>query len=147
MKGRKPKSTDQHKADGTLEKSRHANRVSAPAADGIPHAPANFDKRHRERWVETCEMLQSMNILSTTDNHAVRRYVELAILADDAYQRHLETGEKEDRISYLQSVAQQKKIMDDFGFTPRSRMSMKAPDKPKTSKILELMAGGKKKAV
>ena len=143
MKGRKPKTTEQHIADGTLEKSRHISRASAPPLDGIPAAPVGFDARHISRWNEICGMLKEMNVLSTADIHAVRRYTELTLTADDAYQRFNERGERQDWLIYIQAVQQQKKMMDDFGFTPRARMAIKVEKPKQESPILAAMAGAK----
>jgi phage terminase small subunit len=147
MKGRPPKTTEKHKADGTYQPVRHAHRLTAPLVEGIPDPPADFDAEHRKRWAEVATILRDQNILTFPDTESLKLYVELDIIRGKAHRAYSKSGDKADWLIYRDAVQQMMRLQTDFGFTPRSRMAMKVEKpKPQTS-ILELMKGPVKKAI
>lgn len=131
MKGRPPKSNEQHKRDGTFEPSRHKNRVVAPTISGLPQAPVDFDSVHCQRWHEVCEFISGMGVLSVPDVESIRIYVELDVIRREAWARYREGRAREDWLIYRDSAEKILKMQIEFGFNPRSRMSMKVERPPK----------------
>lgn len=142
MKGRKPKTTEEHKEKGTYQPVRHANRLTAAALKDIPEPPKDFDKEHAAKWYEVCGYLKDFEILAKQDSDSIRSYVESHITATRSYQEILRNGaymetEHGPRLHPLWRVYQdarkmEKALYDQFAFTPRARMAIKVDkdDKP-----------------
>lgn len=157
MKSRTPKTTAQHKADGTYQKSRHADRAKQPPVEGIPAPPEDFTDRHTHWWNHYIKDIKSFTILTEPHLNAVallcRLMVEREELEDEvkAKGRTFTTSSGQVKINPAWSARLMVdkeiiKIYEQFGFTLRSSMNLKV-EKPKTtSKILEMMKGGKTKA-
>lgn len=141
MKGRKPKTTTEHKTQGTFQPVRHATRMQNIDVDELPAPPAEFNARHRERWNVVGHQMLKQGAFSETDYDALRIFVELDLVRVDAHKKYLEKGQAKDWRIYRESAQQQKRLMDDMGFTPRSRMSMKVerPPKKENNVLSELM--------
>jgi P27 family predicted phage terminase small subunit len=161
--GHNVKSVIEKKAQGTSRKSRDAGRVEMivmPVSE-IP-APAHFSDRHLEKWNWLCGQLSDKNLLTSADRDAVQIYVETWVIYEDCAENIRENG----TVLWIETSAGKKPITnpayrhmkdsettlrmiwDHFGMTPRARMGIKAPEKPKTSMILEMMKGRQdKKAV
>ena len=157
---RAPKTTEQHKKDGTYQKVRHADRADLPSVDGIPPAPDGFTERMAVWWKHYIKDIQGFTTLGEPHLNAVailcRLMVDRETLdADIQAKGHtFETSSGQIKINpaftaRVQIDNQIIKLYEQFGFTLRSSMTIKT-DKPKaqTSRILEMMKGGtKKKAV
>lgn len=154
MKGRKAKTTEQLKASGTYEKHYHGNRVEQPPVSGNPLPPPDFNERQTYWWNHFVRDITSFTTLTEPHLNAVamlcRLTVEREILeADIQANGHTFTtssGQVKINPAFTARMAvdnQIIKLYEQFGFTLRSSMNLKV-EKPKTtSKILELMAGGK----
>lgn len=157
---RAPKTTEQHKKDGTYQKVRHGDRAELPPVDGIPPAPAGFTPKMAEWWVHYIRDIQSFTTLGEPHLNAVallcRLMVERETLDKDVQEKGhtFETSSGQIKINpaftaRVQIDGQIMKLYEQFGFTLRSSMTIKT-NKPKqqTSRILEMMTGGtKKKAI
>lgn len=159
MKGRPPKSETELKARGTFEKSKHGDRAPIVPLDGIPPAPAEFDAEAVGWWNHFCADIQKASVLAEQHLNAVRLMAELMCdrrkLNDDikanGFTFHTDGGmiKQNPAFSLRKQVDDQLiRLYEQFGFTLRSGMTIKAPEKPKTSLILEMMKGRQtKKAV
>lgn len=145
MKGRKPKTKEELKSNGTFRPVYHAKRVEPIQVDELPAPPDDFDARHRERWGVVGRQMMKQGVFSETDYDALRMYVEIDLIRTDAHKMYVKTKEVEYWRIYRDAQQQQKRLMDDMGFTPRSRMSMKV-EKPKEEKqdpFVNLLSIGK----
>lgn len=145
--GHNAKPNQELAANGTYRKDRHAARLEAPPAEGIPEPPAHFDAEHRQRWYKVGGMLKTLGILADVDAESLRTYVAMAVTADRAYIRYLEKAERCDWLIFRDASTMAERLQDKFGFTPRARMGIKVPEQPKTSPILEMMKGRVKKPI
>jgi P27 family predicted phage terminase small subunit len=157
MRSRTPKSTAQHKADGTYQKSRHRDRVEQPPVSGNPLPPPDFTERQTYWWNHYVRDISGFTTLTEPHLNAVallcRLTVEREILEAEiqanGHTFRTDSGQLKINPAFTARMAvdnQIIKLFEQFGFTLRSSMNLKV-EKPKTtSKILELMAGGKTKA-
>ena len=131
MKGRRPKTAEEHKINGTFQPVRHANRLTLPTVQDVPAPPADFDEVHRAVWFEFCETLKEANVLTKADHYAIRTFVEAAITAKVTYALMLADGFIVDgrkhpaHMVYAEAVKTMRALYDQFGLTPRARMGMK----------------------
>lgn len=136
MRGRPPKTTEQHKADGTYQPVRHAKRLNLPAISEAPPPPADFDEAHKIAWVAFCETMKQHGILTGADHYAIRTFVESEVTAKTTYAILLAEGFMQDgrkhplHMVYAEAVKTMRALYDQFGLTPRSRMNLKV-EKPK----------------
>lgn len=165
MKGglRHIKSTAEKKAAGTYRKDRDAARLEnhLPPASDLPPAPEHFDTRHRAKWDEIAGKVFRAQILSELDTDFLQAYVENWFLASDAMAHISEHGailwiqtaggskpiRNPNHIVYAEAMKVVKAIGEKFGLSARDRQSLKVPEKPKTSIILEMMKGRKDKKI
>lgn len=159
MKGRQPKSETELKAKGTFEKSRHADRAEIIPLNGIPPAPADFDETRAYWWNHFCGDIQKTSVLAEQHLNAVRLMADLMAcrkelsdqLKTEGFTFKTEGGmiKQNPAFSIRKQIDDQLiRLYEQFGFTLRSGMTIKAPEKPKTSIILEMMKGRQtKKAV
>ena len=136
MKGRRPKTTEEHIKQGTYQPVRHANRLTVPTVQEAPPPPADFDEAHRAAWFEFCETLKDHGVLTRADHYAMRTFVEAYITAKTTYAIMLADGFVVDgrkhplHLVYAEAVKTMRALYDQFGLTPRARMGMKV-EKPK----------------
>lgn len=158
MKGRQPKTEDQLKAKGTFEKSKHAGRVDIIPLDVAPTPPSDFDETRAHWWNHFCSDIQKSGVLAEQHLNAVRLMADLMAcrvklseqLEKEGYTFKAENGmiKQHPAFSLRKQIDDQLiRLYEQFGFTLRSGMTIKAPEKPKTSPIFELMKGGVKKAI
>lgn len=157
--GHNVKPTSQKKKEGTSRPDRDAGRVETivKPVSQIPPAPKHFDRRHTAKWKECCKLLIESNVLALHDTDAIQFYVETWFLAADAYQDVIESGmtmvveTKRGVIKITNPSVRQyqdcqkilKPLMEQFGFTPKSRMSLrveKKNEKPQSA-VLALLSG------
>lgn len=158
MDGRKPKTIQEHKKAGTYRADRHAARATITPIDGIPQAPAGFSEDAKYWWNHFCADIQKTAGLAEQHLNAVRLMAQLMCdrtKLDDDLQKNGFTFRTETGLIKQNPAFSLRKQIDDqlirlyeqFGFTLRSGMTIKAPEKPKTSAILEMMKGRVKKVV
>lgn len=158
MKGRPPKTDAQLRANGTFEKSKHADRVDIKPIEGIPPAPADLDAESARWWNHFCADIQKTSILAEQHLNAVRLMSTLMRdrrELDDELRKNGFTFTTEGGLIKQNPAFSLRKQIDDqlirlyeqFGFTLRSGMTIKAPEKKPKSSILELMKPTVKKAI
>src|SRR4051794_16873529 len=76
MRGRKPKSAQEHKEAGTFRKGRHAPAAPARPLKVLPKAPAWLSKPAQKKWTETGRQLVEAGILTRLDLDALANYAE-----------------------------------------------------------------------
>lgn len=158
MNGRQPKSKDEHKRNGTYKPSRHDTRAEIKPLDGIPTPPADFDAEEARYWNHYCADIQKTAALAEQHLNAVWLMAKLMKnrreLDDEIKQNGFTFTTEQGLIKQNPAFSLRKQIDDQlirlfeqFGFTLRSGMTIKAPKETKISPILEMMKGGVKKAV
>lgn len=144
MRGRKPKPTTLHVAQGTFNATRHADRASEPRPDvKVPSAPAMVAKNDTasEEWERICRELLSLGLMTELDRGAIAAYCMSysrwaeaeANLADESL---TVATEKSVIVNPLVTVANQamenmRKFLIEFGMTPSSRARVRGTEQPK----------------
>lgn len=136
MKGRPPKSTAEHQKAGTLNVTRHANRLQPPLLDTVPPAPEGFTQAQKDKWATICRTMIRDGILSDTYLHAIEHYC-------NAWKRWSEAAAEVDKtgLTFTTDTGQTKsnpamqiekemlslmmRILEQCGYTPRAAMSIK----------------------
>lgn len=159
MKGRPPKTEAELKARGTFKNSRHAGRAPIAPIEDMPPPPEDFDERRVFWWNHFCADIQRTSALSHQHLNAVRLMSDLMVCREDLTKELKQDGytfttagglkKQNPAFSLRKQIDDQLiRLYEQFGFTLRSGMTIKAPEKPKQSTILDLIKGGKtKKAV
>lgn len=148
MRGRPPKTIEQHKADGTYQPVRHAKRLKIPTITEAPPPPADFDAAHKAAWSVFCETLKQHNVLTGADHYAIRTFVEAEVTAKTTYailvkEKFIQDGRKHPlHMVYAEAVKTMRALYDQFGLTPRARMGLKVesgkqPEKSFFEKLME----------
>ena len=155
--GHNAKSTAELKKAGTFQKFRHENRleVVAKPVDNIPDPPDNFNAEHREEWVRCCEYVFKLGLLTDPDVYLieifVRRWFMWQRAMDEIDKRGILIETKKGIIKNpaINVANESERIVNQiaalFGFSPKSRMGIKAEKKTSEQKasILNLIKGGK----
>lgn len=159
--GHNIKTTAEHKKAGTIEPSRHKNRMENHIeATEIPAKPPEyFDKKHQEKWLEVRGHMIRLGVYDLADMDLMEIYVCAWFVyhaaRNEAMNPPSET-EKEKRIFKTPTVAMNdawkivSSIADRFGFNQRARMGIKVAPKDehkKQASILDFVKGGNKKAI
>ena len=161
--GRNIKSVAQKKAEGTARKDRDNGRLelALPPFSGQLTPPTHFDKRHIAKFNECQRLLSDAGILQPQDFDSIVTYVENQILASDAWHSLQKDGmtifvtqmDKDGNVVSTKPITNPafrqyqdcqkilKPLMEQFAFTPKSRMTIKVnKEKPKAeSAILKAM--------
>jgi phage terminase small subunit len=127
MGGRPPKTSAQHKADGTYRKDRQGRRAEAMFRPGAPQQPPGFDDDAKRIWKMIVDQVPS-EVLSTLDAFALEdccRWYSLLckyhqLLADDPLEEQLLKSANEASKNFKQYCAK-------FGLSPVDRARIKAP--------------------
>lgn len=139
--GKNIKSTDDLKKSGTFRKDRHENRIETVVIpmETVPDPPEYFDKRHREKWSNTCKKMFDLSILADQDKDLIEVYVCHWFLWLDSSAEVRKKGvtfSDEGRIIKNPAVAimnESAKVVNQmgalFGFSPRARMGIKTEKK------------------
>lgn len=143
MKGRPPKSTAKHKEEGTYNATKHAKRLTHPIIDlndALRRKPDYFTEQQSEKWNSTCAMLNRDGMLSDT-------YLNLVELFCNAWHRWwlskveadaggvvftTDSGQTKQNPAVAiekEQMALMLRILQDFGYTPRSAASIKVENK------------------
>lgn len=153
MTGRKPKSTAQHKQEGTYNATKHRDRLAFPILDEIPKPPEYFTKEQAEKWSHICGMLKRDGMLSDTYLELLERYCNAWGTWWKARQEVDEKGitfeTDSGQTKQNPAVAIEKemlalmlRILQDFGYTPRAAMAIKVPGgKDESDPLAELLNG------
>jgi P27 family predicted phage terminase small subunit len=142
MKGRKRLPEEELKARGTKRPDRHDNRLEAEPLDQIPPPPSGLTKEGKAVWVDTCQKLIALKILSDQDRDVIEQYCIAVVTARKAARDIEENGyslenDKGGRYTnpalaaLKQSWATMLSISDRFGFSPYARQKLKAETKSK----------------
>jgi len=158
---RPPKSKEQHKRDGTYQRVRHADRKEFELLKNVPPAPAGFDATRKKYWVHFCDKLITTGLLTIQHLDSVEALCNLRADLDELNRDikangitfMTKTGQVKANPAYglkLQTQAQILRIYEQFGFTPRTSMTLKAPkvqekEKDPFEAVLEMMNGKKNK--
>lgn len=150
------------RANGTFRKDRDSGRMelAVPAINERLPAPAHFDRRLKKKWTDVIDKVLGANILHSLDADFLQVYVENWFLAEDALADITKNGavlwieraggrsplKNPNCLVYSEAIKVVRQMGEKFGLSARDRQSIKvqAP-KQQTSKILELMQGGKTK--
>ena len=137
-KGRPPKTTDDHKRDGTYDPSRHSDRKEFALLKHIPDAPFT-DQRRVKYWDHFCGKLITTGILTIQHLDSIEALCSLKSDLDDLNEQvriegatfKTDSGQIKANPAYtlkLQTQAQIIRLFEQFGFTPRTSMTLKAPN-------------------
>lgn len=159
--GHNVKPETEKKLNGTYRPSRHGGRMEThtKTVESIPPAPLHFDERHAQKWDECCKLMLDAGVLANMDLDAVSLYVENWFMAADAYEdlrangmtvwveKYNKEGKLESKRPMTNPAFRQYQdcqkiltpLMQQFGFTPKSRMSIRL-DAPKTKKESPILA-------
>jgi P27 family predicted phage terminase small subunit len=133
-RGRPPKPIEQHRADGTFRKDRHAPAVvlfpgqddAAPAARVKLKPPKSLKGAALEWWKEHVPGLEQLGMLQQIDVSVLEMLAETYAIWKDALKalkkypmlRENQIAERDAKLSYH-------KLAVEFGFTPTSRARLK----------------------
>ena len=145
VKGRKPKPAALKILDGSAKVNPgRVNRHEPEPSGSRPVMPATMSPEAKKAWKDLVGWLDGMGLLTSTDQHAMRRYAEG--WADDlALLREWRQTMFDDRCpvaARLKNVELQlNRLAAEFGLTPASRAGLVAPGAGKTapSKLEELL--------
>lgn len=136
--GHNAKTKEQHERDGTLNVTRHRDRIDYPKLRDIPNAPAYFTKEQAAKWKTICTFLKDDGMLSNRFLELVERYCNAWLTWDkarkDVDKNGITFSTKSGQIRQNPAVAIEKemlalmlRILVEFGYTPRSSMVIKTP--------------------
>ena len=119
---RLPKSTEQHKIDGTYRPDRHSERLVL--SNESPQPPSDLDASERELWLHITDSIP----VARVDALALRCLVESWRLYRRAYGDFVANPDKETRITWKACQDAFIAIARQFGLTPVSRSQIKATE-------------------
>lgn len=139
--GHNAKTKSQHERDGTLNVTRHRDRIDFPKLKDAPKPPAYFTEGQAAKWSAICAMLKRDGMLSDTFLELVERYCNAWQMWNEARTNVVEKG-----LTYKSNTGNPHanpavniekemltlmvRILNEFGYTPRSSMSIKTPQNP-----------------
>ena len=145
VKGRKPKPAALKILDGSAKVNPgRVNRHEPEPSGSRPVMPATMSPDAKKAWKDLVGWLDGMGLLTSTDQHAMRRYAEgwadyLALLHE---WRQTMFDDRCPVAARLKNVELQlNRLAAEFGLTPASRAGQVAPGAGKTapSKLEELL--------
>ena len=145
VKGRKPKPAALKILDGSAKVNPgRVNRHEPDPSGARPVMPATMSPDAKKAWKDLVGWLDGMGLLTSTDQHAMRRYAEgwadyLALLRE---WRQTMFDDRCPVAGRLKNVELQlNRLAAEFGLTPASRAGLVAPGAGKTapSKLEELL--------
>ena len=155
--GRKPKSVEEHIANGTYKPSRHAGRgISIEPLEKLP-APIDLSKRAAEKWEEMVPAMLSAGLVSVVDAIILKDAFISYDIAQDCLEKVNGYASYGEYLSNLDKIKQMNlldvytahmnrfhKIMMKFGVSPeaRTRMRVKPKEKDENDFFDELMKNG-----
>jgi len=153
--GHNAKPTEKHKAEGTYNATKHRDRLTFPVLDAIPKPPGYFTKEQVVKWNLFCTMLKRDGMLSDTYLELLERYCNAWLTWWKAHKEVDEKGITFDtgsgQTKQNPAVAIEKemlalmlRILQDFGYTPRSAMAIKMPGGKDEKDPMEEFLNGKR---
>ena len=145
VKGRKPKPAALKILDGSAKVNPGLVNQHEPEPSGSrPVVPATMSPEAKKAWKDLVGWLDGMGLLTSTDQHAMRRYAEgwadyLALLRE---WRRTMFDDRCPVAARLKNVELQlNRLAAEFGLTPASRAGLVAPGAGKAapSKLEELL--------
>lgn len=126
------------KLRGSTLPGRKERKSDLPSLPGRPECPKYFTKEQKSTWNTVCNHLERMNILASTDAHAITRYcVSMSrwIACNIFMNKHGTTFEKQTeqgvvRCEYPEFTQSERlgetlrKLEAQFGLTPSARASL-----------------------
>jgi P27 family predicted phage terminase small subunit len=134
--GQNIKSKEHHAAVGNLRPVRHANRLEEQLPVAVPPMPDDMDlKKYGKDWQATIDKLLKTRVISEVDTETVRTYVE-ALVEMKACRKIIDKEGMMVEVpkgwivhplqkTYDNARNMVVKLAHEFGFTHRSRMSLK----------------------
>ena len=139
--GQNVKSTKEHKEKGNHRPSRHGGRIETVAKplEKQPEPPADFDKKHRDKWAEVCKRVFDLGILTDCDLDLIGLYVRTWFINIDAWKQiqkdgvTIETARGLTKHPSLNTLRESSttlvSIASLFGFSPQARMRIRTEEK------------------
>jgi phage terminase small subunit len=126
-RGRPPKTTDQHKADGTYRPGEHGVRVESQFGAGRPVMPADLDEHGAKMWDMVCQHMP-LSVSSPLDEFALADCCRTWSLVR-IYHELLRSDPLDKDVAKVLSQSQEKflKWSARFGMSPVDRARLKAP--------------------
>lgn len=136
--GQNAKTKEQHERDGTLNVTRHRDRIEYPKLKDVPKPPAYFTKEQAAKWNTICAMLKRDGMLSDTYLELLERYCNAWLTwwkaRGEVDKMGLTFSTESGQTKQNPAVAIEKemlslmvRILNEFGYTPRSAMAIKTP--------------------
>lgn len=134
--GKHPKPTAEHKAAGTYQPCRHANRLDN-AAGGRPTKPRKLAKDAARLWDIIVDYLDGrgvVDVIDATELEMLCRLWGLTRMALTAAER--DPTDKDARIAATSYAARFEAVASRFGMSPvdRARLTMRAAETPADDK-------------
>ena len=143
--GHNIKSTAEKKLSGTSRADRDSDRMEnhVDTLKNVPRPPEYFDADHRAKWNDICEKIIDIGALTSVDIDAVESYVKNCIISQTAWKDICENGQllcietrdgqkpitNPSLSQFNEAESNMKRLMNEFGMTPRARMGIKVTPK------------------
>jgi P27 family predicted phage terminase small subunit len=141
-KGRKPISAEIKELTGAYRKNPQRKNDAAPTADGSePEMPEWFGELETEKWLELCDDLGRLGVLSSDNREILVAYCTAYARWREAREKVNETGlavweidkDGNSKLKKNPYVAEEQKyrehmnrLLPEFGLTPASRQKLKS---------------------
>ena len=122
MKGRKPKPSAVHEANGSYKKNPQRRRQDEPEPPaGRPSIPERIARNAvaAAAWERVCDMLQEMNVLSQADSFVIEKIAMAEAFIEIAWNDG-------DIRAFNQLMATLRALLVECGLTPSGRTRVKA---------------------
>lgn len=147
MAGRKVKSVEQHKRDGTFRKCRHKQLGEVEESlDDQLKCPKDITGLQRKFYLDAVSHLTKLGTLKETDDKAIRHAAQLYELVEKTGKLvRNDPTDKDARCSYTAYSEKYMSYLKEFGFTPATRgrvfnaLNSSIDTKKKTTPIADLM--------
>jgi len=139
---RQPKSSDQHRQDGTFRANRHADRLELPS--DAPEPPEGLSEGQLALWRDVCSSIP----VASLDRWALIALVDCWALLEAATEAYkADPADKMSRCAWSNCCDQFGKLCRSFGLTPLARTAIKKSDpKPEESDPVLAMLSKMQKA-
>ena len=152
--GHNAKTVEELKKNGTYQPKYHAGRKTYEFLKEAPEAPKYLNERQAEYWDHFCVKLVNVGLLTVQHLDSVEHLCCLRVDLDtlnaqvenEGATYTTDTGQIKANPAYqlkIQVQAQVVRLYEQFGFTPRTSMTMKAPagqvDKDPFDEVLQMM--------
>ena len=122
-----PKTTAEHKQDGTYRKERHANCLDAAANLGRPQRPDWLNESQARLWCEITEFLPPQ-VLCRLDSDSLSLLMTVHRCLDELRpQVEEDPTDRDTRIAFCNYLDQWKSLSALFGLSPQHRAKITLP--------------------